>query len=284
MNPSATHSDTDFIRLLSELLSSELQRSSVPATSSSSEQVFINAILELSREYTSTIQQYNRNIERILQVIERNRPSVEEPPSTRRATPSTLRRDRTASETFPTTAPSHPSVPTANTSDVFPSFSLYRNSLQNNRYGRNRPFTFFNRGLTLNPLDRSDPSPGLLPAEIAAATREVEYSVSANFLSSQCPIRLEEFREGESILQIRGCGHIFTPDDLRRWFERHTCCPVCRRELRLPHSSAFDYDSDENAESRAHPPSDNPYPISYDLSYIIEFPTIYPEDSSNNLT
>jgi hypothetical protein len=46
----------------------------------------------------------------------------------------------------------------------------------------------------------------------------------------QCPISLEDFTEGEILLKIKGCGHIFKKEPLMTWFQRSNKCPVCRFE------------------------------------------------------
>lgn len=91
----------------------------------------------------------------------------------------------------------------------------------------------------------SGASTGLTPEEILHETAETAYDSSDHRMAAQCPISFDEFREGENILQIRRCGHIFKPDELRRWLTRHTGCPVCRRELR---DTAFPTDEDVNGD------------------------------------
>jgi hypothetical protein len=49
-----------------------------------------------------------------------------------------------------------------------------------------------------------------------------------------CPISLESFQEGDSILKIRHCGHIFKSVSLRQWFRRSSRCPLCRCNLLSP--------------------------------------------------
>lgn len=47
-----------------------------------------------------------------------------------------------------------------------------------------------------------------------------------------CPIDLNEFEEGEEIMQIRQCGHEFRASNLRTWFESNPRCPLCRLDVR----------------------------------------------------
>ena len=46
-----------------------------------------------------------------------------------------------------------------------------------------------------------------------------------------CPITLEEFQEGEMLMRIHHCGHIFKASELHRWLERNHKCPSCRYDL-----------------------------------------------------
>ena len=51
-----------------------------------------------------------------------------------------------------------------------------------------------------------------------------------------CPITLEDFEPGESVIKINVCGHVFREAALRSWFERHRMCPVCRRDITVQQS------------------------------------------------
>lgn len=87
--------------------------------------------------------------------------------------------------------------------------------------------------------------PGLSPEQIENATERVIYTSEAFPETTQCPISLDEFEEGEVVCQIRHCHHIFKRRNIMRWFETHTGCPVCRHELldettSLPVSRAMD--------------------------------------------
>jgi hypothetical protein len=43
---------------------------------------------------------------------------------------------------------------------------------------------------------------------------------------------MEHFIEGDSILQIRSCGHRFKEAPLLIWFRRDSRCPICRYDIR----------------------------------------------------
>jgi hypothetical protein len=43
-----------------------------------------------------------------------------------------------------------------------------------------------------------------------------------------CPITLEVIGDGESVMKINRCGHLFKESSLRQWLQGHSQCPVCR--------------------------------------------------------
>lgn len=47
-----------------------------------------------------------------------------------------------------------------------------------------------------------------------------------------CPIDLNPFTDGDDIMRINTCGHIFREMNLRRWFRQSPRCPICRFDLR----------------------------------------------------
>jgi hypothetical protein len=72
-------------------------------------------------------------------------------------------------------------------------------------------------------------STGLTNAEIQEHTQTVQYTVDMQEVV--CPISYENFEEGEQILKINHCGHIFKIDPIMRWFRQNKRCPVCRHQL-----------------------------------------------------
>ena len=63
--------------------------------------------------------------------------------------------------------------------------------------------------------------------------------ISDNYQTS-CPIDLLDFSEGDSILRIRECKHIFREMNLRRHFRNSATCPICRFDIRdyIPENNA----------------------------------------------
>lgn len=119
---------------------------------------------------------------------------------------------------------------------------------------------------------------GLTQSQIANSTDNVIYTLEAFPEITQCPISLDEFEDGEVVCQIRHCRHIFRRRNIMRWFETHSCCPVCRHDL-------------ENSSSESAPvPASTPANIwsslfnrSSDVSgndvYTVEFPLRFNERS-----
>jgi hypothetical protein len=69
----------------------------------------------------------------------------------------------------------------------------------------------------------------LTEQQIQQNTRIIVYDGSMN--ETRCPITMEDFVEGEEIIQIAGCGHYFKREALIEWFRRNHQCPVCRHRV-----------------------------------------------------
>ena len=69
---------------------------------------------------------------------------------------------------------------------------------------------------------------GLTQTQIADNTTRLQFSEIQNPVYSRCPITREDFNPDDEVMQINGCGHIFTPASLESWFARHNDCPYCR--------------------------------------------------------
>ena len=71
----------------------------------------------------------------------------------------------------------------------------------------------------------------LSPHEIAEFTLTQPFSSFENPINSECPIRLEDFLENDTVTQIKKCGHIFNSAELTNWFRNNVKCPVCRGDV-----------------------------------------------------
>ena len=96
----------------------------------------------------------------------------------------------------------------------------------------------------LSNLNAGIPSPITTPiqtsstptaAQIANATEEVLFSSIRNPLNNTCPISCDRFEPNHMVMQIIPCGHIFTPDNLRQWFQTNQRCPLCRIDITRYH-------------------------------------------------
>lgn len=67
--------------------------------------------------------------------------------------------------------------------------------------------------------------------QINVATETLQFS-DVTTEQTNCPISLRPFESDDSILRIIQCGHIFTEDNLRRWFTNNNHCPLCRYDIR----------------------------------------------------
>jgi len=67
--------------------------------------------------------------------------------------------------------------------------------------------------------------------QINTATEQIEY-INNGSNSTNCPITLDEFEEGEQVTRILHCGHIFKKSAIENWFCRNVRCPVCRYDIR----------------------------------------------------
>lgn len=86
---------------------------------------------------------------------------------------------------------------------------------------------------TIVPNNESDNmTENLTPQEIEAATES--FIFSEDMEPHTCPISLESIQPGEEVKRIRHCGHKFKSNHLLHWFQRSTCCPVCRYNLKQP--------------------------------------------------
>ena len=68
--------------------------------------------------------------------------------------------------------------------------------------------------------------------QIEAATETLTYDENETYMNNQCPISLENFRNGEQIRRIIYCGHCFSVNSFTRWFNSNVRCPICRHDIR----------------------------------------------------
>ena len=79
---------------------------------------------------------------------------------------------------------------------------------------------------SINLSSSSSVNAGLSQTDISCGT--VVFNYVNEMPSLICPITLELVQPGDSIMQINNCRHRFKETALRRWFDNHKRCPVCR--------------------------------------------------------
>lgn len=109
-----------------------------------------------------------------------------------------------------------------------PNHNSYIRSLQNQINQQRNAQT---RGFIYTQLFESDTDArGLTDEQIANETQIVTYDGSMN-VTDRCPISWERFENGQNVMRINKCGHIFKENEITEWLRTHDNCPVCRTSL-----------------------------------------------------
>ncbi|TKY67140.1 RING-H2 finger protein ATL57 [Spatholobus suberectus] len=77
----------------------------------------------------------------------------------------------------------------------------------------------------------SDPGPfrrRVQPRREAEPAAAKSLPVVSHRGEAECAICLEEFRDGDAAKVIPHCKHVFHPQCIDTWLDRHVTCPVCR--------------------------------------------------------
>ena len=82
---------------------------------------------------------------------------------------------------------------------------------------------------------------------IELATESVLFGNIENPLNRRCPINQNDFSNNENVTRLIECNHIFNPESITRWFERHVHCPLCRNDIR--NISNFNSETGETGET-----------------------------------
>ncbi|KAM1406909.1 hypothetical protein ACFXTH_001532 [Malus domestica] len=75
----------------------------------------------------------------------------------------------------------------------------------------------------------------------------VVYGTGQNIPSTDCPICLGEFTDGQKVRLLPKCSHGFHVRCIDTWFLSHSSCPICRHSL-LEQPAAGSLDSAENVD------------------------------------
>jgi hypothetical protein len=68
--------------------------------------------------------------------------------------------------------------------------------------------------------------------QINRASSTLVYNSDEPLQHNSCPITIENFEDGESVMILNHCGHAFREDAIRNWFSNNVRCPVCRHDIR----------------------------------------------------
>ena len=120
----------------------------------------------------------------------------------------------------------------------FVSNPVNNNPVMNRRqYVAGRPYrTYYTNNsptFTFNPFNEIRHGSGRRPTrrQINVATESLVFS-NVETTQTTCPISLRPFEDDDRIMRIIHCGHIFTEENLRRWFQSNFHCPLCRYDIR----------------------------------------------------
>ena len=90
------------------------------------------------------------------------------------------------------------------------------------------PFTLFNTNINNTSNDINNTSN---ETNIKQCLKNCIYkSFNSSCSVKECPISLEEFKEGDSIIELP-CNHIFNENNIKNWLKEKPNCPVCRMSL-----------------------------------------------------
>ena len=239
---------------------SEENSNSDTASAANTEEYRLRIWKDLINNYNYQIEDYQRNIRSMIRVTERLIPV-----STNHSyhPQTTIHSNRSSTQaTNSNTNSNTNSAQTINNSSInnIPSNSNYSDLLQllfsNTSTNRNRVnldrgllfefdtpllYTRYNSQTGNTRQTESTTSTTPTAQEVENATEILICDFSNNPLTNTvCPITLEEFRNGEILMRIRSCGHIFKSFMLQRWFLRNSHCPSCRYDIRNSRSNRVD--------------------------------------------
>ena len=207
---------TDLLELLEQAMSSQMYRSSANTSNSRrSTTAFINqrqsrlppvydAIYSLMRGYNSNMTAYQDNMSSLIATFMNDVRDVRiqrghtVPPQ---SGPSRHEQFVPTNPTRPTSTPVTPIIRRASV-----------------------PFAGFVSSFLQQPL--------ITQRQMDEYTENITYTeTNTSCVNTTCPITLDDFQEGESLILLRGCGHGFRPEAIRQWFRTDTRCPLCRQNV-----------------------------------------------------
>ena len=119
--------------------------------------------------------------------------------------------------------------------------------------------------------------------EIGEFTLTQPFSSFENQINSECPIRLEDFLENDTVTQIKKCGHIFNSAELTNWFRNNVKCPVCRGDVKTTNSTPRPAPSRTSRQRFRSETRSDSRPNLYNFDNLFDF-VFRNIDISNNIT
>lgn len=115
----------------------------------------------------------------------------------------------------------------------------------------------------------------LTQKQIQENTRTFVYSDNdaQQLIVTTCPISHNDFQTGDILCEINSCKHVFKQDEILRWFDINTSCPVCRTPVVNIPSASTDQE----------PVSTNRHHILDEIILTPIFPTSTGSISSSNI-
>lgn len=107
-------------------------------------------------------------------------------------------------------------------------------------------------------LDSTVPVP-VSTETVQETCRTFTYEDASGNRTTECPIDLSPFQEGDEVLEIIHCGHCFRKSNLLRWFETNPKCPICRVDVRdtVISNTGNTGNTDLSGNNTTHPPTFN---------------------------
>jgi predicted nucleic acid-binding Zn-ribbon protein len=203
----------------------------------------LNTLTTISNNYSDNQRLYNENMRRLLQITE----DCVDLYRARGGTAAVTAAPPAARAEFQEPAAVAAEL-TRQTPEVYLSSPLLLRTLLRNLQTRNYNFVF------RDPGDSAAAPRIPNTAQLNRAIETVTYM--GNESDIVCPITLNSFTVGQSISRIRGCGHIFHPNALNRWFTQNCVCPVCRYNI-IDSAAAASSSSAAAADTEAAAPTDD---------------------------
>lgn len=216
------------------------------------------AVREMMSEYNANIRSYQDNVRSGLEILD----SLEHHASVHRRNVFERQTHAASQNTPPIYTNTFRNVPPATSTrpSIIPrNTAPVRNARYSNVWSRQYSYpgvvpgteTVFNRTIRATiPTNLHDVVVRPTYEEVLQATTDVMYTRATNNLNTNCPITLDEFREGDLLTQIRHCGHLFTQPAIQNWFSRNVRCPVCRYDIRTRRPNTSSSDISGNRASR----------------------------------